>query len=168
MPQYLSKRFGGTRLRVYFAVLSLILYIFTKCSVKVLSFSLVEVLHLLAKHDKRKLRVVMLIIVIQWLHIYCFYPMYDFSCSLLQGDLFTGALFIQQSLRWDLYLSIFILVFITGLMTITGRLLQMETKFYTLLCALYNVILAEQCSFFCHQADWQLWSTQIPSRHSSW
>lgn len=46
MPQYLSKRFGGTRLRVYFAVLSLILYIFTKCSVKVLSFSLVEVLPL--------------------------------------------------------------------------------------------------------------------------
>ena len=45
----------------------------------------------------------------------------DFSYSLLQGDLFTGALFIQQSLRWDLYLSIFILVFITGLMTITGR-----------------------------------------------
>lgn len=34
MPQYLSKRFGGTRLRVYFAVLSLVLYIFTKCSVK--------------------------------------------------------------------------------------------------------------------------------------
>ena len=33
MPQYLSKRFGGSRLRVYFAVLSLILYIFTKCSV---------------------------------------------------------------------------------------------------------------------------------------
>lgn len=70
MPQYLSKRFGGTRLRVYFAVLSLVLYIFTKCS----------------------------------------------------GDLFTGALFIQQSLKWDLYLSIVILVSITGLMTITGGL----------------------------------------------
>ena len=33
MPEYLSKRFGGQRLRVYFAILSLILYIFTKCSV---------------------------------------------------------------------------------------------------------------------------------------
>ncbi|XP_033759264.1 sodium/myo-inositol cotransporter-like [Pecten maximus] len=70
MPEYLSKRFGGTRLRVYFAVLSLILYIFTKCS----------------------------------------------------GDLFTGALFIQQSLRWDLYLSIFVLVLITGILTMTGGL----------------------------------------------
>ena len=33
MPEYLWRRFGGARLRVYFAVLSLILYIFTKCSV---------------------------------------------------------------------------------------------------------------------------------------
>ncbi|XP_063410752.1 sodium/myo-inositol cotransporter-like [Mytilus trossulus] len=70
MPEYLSKRFGGVRLRVYFAVLSLILYIFTKCS----------------------------------------------------GDLFTGALFIQQSLGWDLYLSIFILIVITGIITIAGGL----------------------------------------------
>ncbi|KAL5013821.1 hypothetical protein ScPMuIL_008091 [Solemya velum] len=70
MPEYLSKRFGGQRLRVYFAVLSLILYIFTKCS----------------------------------------------------GDLYTGALFIQQSLRWDLYLCIFIMVMIAGVLTITGGL----------------------------------------------
>ena len=40
--------------------------------------------------------------------------------SLLQGDLFTGALFIQQSLKWDLYLCIFILVTITGIMTMAG------------------------------------------------
>ena len=33
MPEYLSKRFGGQRLRVYFTLLSLVLYIFTKCSV---------------------------------------------------------------------------------------------------------------------------------------
>ncbi|XP_060552587.1 sodium/myo-inositol cotransporter-like [Ruditapes philippinarum] len=70
MPEYLTKRFGGERLRVYFALLSLILYIFTKCS----------------------------------------------------GDLFTGALFIQQSLKWDLYLCIFILVTVTGIMTMTGGL----------------------------------------------
>ncbi|KAK7480840.1 hypothetical protein BaRGS_00027926 [Batillaria attramentaria] len=70
MPEYLSKRFGGQRLRVYFAFLSLILYIFTKCS----------------------------------------------------GDLYTGALFIQQSLNWDLYVSIVILVVITALLTITGGL----------------------------------------------
>ncbi|XP_052760160.1 sodium/myo-inositol cotransporter-like isoform X2 [Mya arenaria] len=70
MPEYLTKRFGGERLRVYFAVLSLILYIFTKCS----------------------------------------------------GDLFTGALFIQQSLRWNLYLCILVLVVITGILTMTGGL----------------------------------------------
>nr|KAG5694949.1 hypothetical protein BaRGS_031232 [Batillaria attramentaria] len=70
MPEYLSKRFGGQRLRVYFAFLSLVLYIFTKCS----------------------------------------------------GDLYTGALFIQQSLNWDLYLSIVILVLLTAILTMTGGL----------------------------------------------
>ena len=41
MPQYLSKRFGGARLRVFFAILSLILYIFTKCSVSCFWFYVV-------------------------------------------------------------------------------------------------------------------------------
>ena len=42
MPEYLSKRFGGARLRVYFAMLSLVLYIFTKCSVSLRSTGRVE------------------------------------------------------------------------------------------------------------------------------
>ncbi|XP_051869406.1 sodium/myo-inositol cotransporter-like [Pristis pectinata] len=33
MPQYLSKRYGGNRLKIYFALLFLILYVFTKLSV---------------------------------------------------------------------------------------------------------------------------------------
>ncbi|XP_062906370.1 sodium/myo-inositol cotransporter-like [Mobula hypostoma] len=33
MPQYLSKRYGGSRLKMYFALLFLILYVFTKLSV---------------------------------------------------------------------------------------------------------------------------------------
>ncbi|ELT92976.1 hypothetical protein CAPTEDRAFT_98928 [Capitella teleta] len=70
MPSYLNKRFGGKRLRIFFAMLSLILYIFTKCSV----------------------------------------------------DLYTGALFIQQSLGWDLYLSIFGLIAVVAVLTITGGL----------------------------------------------
>ena len=37
MPEYLKKRFGGERIRVYLAVLALLLYVFTKVSV---SFSL--------------------------------------------------------------------------------------------------------------------------------
>lgn len=36
MPQYLRKRFGGHRIRLYLSVLSLFLYIFTKISVNML------------------------------------------------------------------------------------------------------------------------------------
>lgn len=37
MPQYLRKRFGGHRIRLYLSVLSLFLYIFTKISVSTCS-----------------------------------------------------------------------------------------------------------------------------------
>lgn len=33
MPEYLKKRFGGERIRIYMSLLSLLLYIFTKISV---------------------------------------------------------------------------------------------------------------------------------------
>lgn len=39
MPQYLRKRFGGHRIRLYLSVLSLFLYIFTKISVSTCSGS---------------------------------------------------------------------------------------------------------------------------------
>ncbi|XP_020512776.2 sodium/myo-inositol cotransporter [Labrus bergylta] len=70
MPEYLSKRYGGHRLKLYFAILSVFLYIFTKLSV----------------------------------------------------DLYAGALFIQESLGWNLYLSIFLLISMTAVLTITGGL----------------------------------------------
>lgn len=70
MPEYLSKRYGGSRLKVYFAFLSVLLYIFTKLSV----------------------------------------------------DLYAGALFIQESLGWNLYLSIVLLISMTALLTVTGGL----------------------------------------------
>uniref|UniRef100_A0A146Q070 Sodium/myo-inositol cotransporter n=1 Tax=Fundulus heteroclitus TaxID=8078 RepID=A0A146Q070_FUNHE len=70
MPDYLSKRYGGNRLKVYFACLSVLLYIFTKLSV----------------------------------------------------DLYAGALFVQESLGWNLYLSIGLLISMTALLTITGGL----------------------------------------------
>lgn len=76
MPEYLSKRYGGKRLKVYFAALSLVLYIFTKLSV----------------------------------------------------DLYSGALFIKESLGWDLYLSIILLITITALLTVSGGL---ATVIYT-------------------------------------
>ena len=34
MPEYIKKRFGGDRIRIYLSVLSLLLYIFTKISVR--------------------------------------------------------------------------------------------------------------------------------------
>ncbi|MEQ2277931.1 Sodium/myo-inositol cotransporter [Xenotaenia resolanae] len=70
MPEYLSKRYGGRRLKIYFAALSLVLYIFTKLSV----------------------------------------------------DLYSGALFIQESLGWNLYLSIILLIAMTAVLTVTGGL----------------------------------------------
>uniref|UniRef100_A0A8D3DRK6 Sodium/glucose cotransporter 4 n=1 Tax=Scophthalmus maximus TaxID=52904 RepID=A0A8D3DRK6_SCOMX len=69
MPEYLAKRFGGQRIGIYMAVLSLILYIFTKIST----------------------------------------------------DIFSGALFIQVSLGWDLYLSTGILLLVTAVYTVAGK-----------------------------------------------
>ncbi|XP_035266042.1 sodium/myo-inositol cotransporter [Anguilla rostrata] len=71
MPEYLSKRYGGNRLKVYFAALSILLYVFTRLSV----------------------------------------------------DLYAGALFMHESLGWNLYLSIILLISLTALLTVTGGLL---------------------------------------------
>uniref|UniRef100_A0A3Q0QXM2 Solute carrier family 5 member 9 n=1 Tax=Amphilophus citrinellus TaxID=61819 RepID=A0A3Q0QXM2_AMPCI len=70
MPEYLAKRFGGQRIRIYMSVLSLILYIFTKIST----------------------------------------------------DIFSGALFIQMSIGWNLYLSTGILLLVTAVYTVAGGL----------------------------------------------
>ncbi|XP_033879018.3 sodium/glucose cotransporter 4 isoform X1 [Acipenser ruthenus] len=70
MPEYLKKRFGGQRIRIYMSVLSLILYIFTKIST----------------------------------------------------DIFSGGLFIQVSLGWDLYISTVVLLVVTAVYTIAGGL----------------------------------------------
>ncbi|XP_072036897.1 sodium/myo-inositol cotransporter 2-like [Amphiura filiformis] len=70
MPEYLKKRYGGQRLRLFMSVLALFLYIFTKISV----------------------------------------------------DIFAGAVFIQQAFDWNIYVSIVILLSITGIYTITGGL----------------------------------------------
>lgn len=70
LPEYISKRFGGNRIQVYLALLSLLLYIFTKISV----------------------------------------------------NLFSGAIFIQQMIGWNIYISIAILLGVTAVCTITGGL----------------------------------------------
>uniref|UniRef100_A0A671UGE7 Sodium/glucose cotransporter 2 n=1 Tax=Sparus aurata TaxID=8175 RepID=A0A671UGE7_SPAAU len=70
MPQYLKKRFGGSRISLYLSVISLFLYIFTKISV----------------------------------------------------DMFSGAVFIQQALGWNIYVAVITLLLITALYTVTGGL----------------------------------------------
>ncbi|XP_043567666.1 sodium/myo-inositol cotransporter 2-like isoform X1 [Chiloscyllium plagiosum] len=70
MPEYLRKRFGGQRIRLFIAILYLFIYIFTKISV----------------------------------------------------DIYAGAVFIQQALRWDLYIAVIGLLAITTLYTVGGGL----------------------------------------------
>ncbi|NWX23296.1 SC5AA protein, partial [Aegotheles bennettii] len=70
MPEYLQRRFGGERIRMYLSTLSLLLSIFTKIST----------------------------------------------------DLYSGALFVQVCLGWDLYLSTVLMLVVTGLYTIAGGL----------------------------------------------
>ncbi|XP_039252114.2 sodium/glucose cotransporter 4-like [Styela clava] len=70
MPEYLKRRFGGERIRLYLACLCMILYMFAKIST----------------------------------------------------DLYSGAIFIQQSIGWSLYPSIIGLLVITVIFTITGGL----------------------------------------------
>ncbi|KAF7650088.1 hypothetical protein LDENG_00131720, partial [Lucifuga dentata] len=70
MPQYLKKRFGGSRISLYLSIISLFLYIFTKISV----------------------------------------------------DIFSGAVFIQQALGWNIYVAVIALLLITALYTVTGGL----------------------------------------------
>ncbi|XP_068779325.1 sodium/glucose cotransporter 2-like [Struthio camelus] len=70
MPEYLRKRFGGSRIQLYLSLLSLLLYISTKISV----------------------------------------------------DMYSGALFIQEALGWDLYVSVGALLGVTAVYTVTGGL----------------------------------------------
>ncbi|XP_072024828.1 sodium/glucose cotransporter 4-like [Amphiura filiformis] len=70
MPEYLRKRFGGQRVRVYLACLALVLSVLTKISV----------------------------------------------------DIYSGALFIELALGWNLYVAIVALLAITAIYTVAGGL----------------------------------------------
>lgn len=45
----------------------------------------------------------------------------DSSATLFQVNMYSGALFIQQSVGWNLYVSIFGLLALTGICTVTGK-----------------------------------------------
>ncbi|XP_025060416.1 sodium/glucose cotransporter 5 isoform X5 [Alligator sinensis] len=70
VPEYLQRRFGGERIRMYLSGLSLLLSVFTKIST----------------------------------------------------DLYSGALFVQVCLGWNLYLSTVLMLVVTALYTIAGGL----------------------------------------------
>jgi sodium/glucose cotransporter 1 len=93
MPEYVKKRFGGDRIRIYLSILSLMLYIFTKISVSKLKKNYPTKMQNLSR---------------------------QYSRSILKADLFSGALFIKLSLDLDLYLSIVILLIMSALFTIGG------------------------------------------------
>ncbi|NXY01705.1 SC5AA protein, partial [Pteruthius melanotis] len=92
MPEYLQRRFGGERIRMYLSSLSLLLSIFTKIST----------------------------------------------------DLYSGALFVQVCLGWDLYLSTVLMLLVTGLYTIAGGLLTViyTDALQTLIMVLGAIVLA--------------------------
>ncbi|XP_035828423.1 sodium/glucose cotransporter 5 [Aplysia californica] len=70
MPQYLQQRYGGVRIQIFLAVLSLLMSIFTKIS----------------------------------------------------ADLYSGAIFIEQSLNWDIYGAISLLLGVAAVFTVSGGL----------------------------------------------
>ncbi|CAL8085941.1 unnamed protein product [Calicophoron daubneyi] len=70
LPEYMKRRYGGNRIQVYLAGLSLLLYVFTKISV----------------------------------------------------NLYSGALFLQEALKWDTWLSILLILVLTAVITVTGGL----------------------------------------------
>ena len=68
MPQYLKKRFGGTRISLYLSVISLFLYIFTKISVSLGQGSPTLILESYRHVGLRSnLNLVHLILIISWL-----------------------------------------------------------------------------------------------------
>lgn len=70
LPEYIEKRHGGNRIRIYLSCVALVLYIITK----------------------------------------------------LAAAMFSGALFIQLALKWDMYVSLAVLLLVTGLYTVLGGL----------------------------------------------
>ncbi|XP_059829149.1 sodium/glucose cotransporter 2 isoform X2 [Hypanus sabinus] len=119
MPQYLMKRFGGNRIRLYISLISLFLYIFTKISV----------------------------------------------------DMFSGAVFIQQALGWNIYVAVIALLIITCIYTVTGGLAAlMYTDTVQTLVIIAGAFVLMGYSFHevgGYQALVTRYKDAIPIRHNS-
>lgn len=99
MPEYLKKRFGGQRIRIYLSVLSLFLYVFTKISV--------------SHHISTLINAFSSVVIINWNNEF-------FPLVITQADMFSGAIFINQALGLNIYLAVIMLLLITALYTVTG------------------------------------------------
>ena len=103
MPEYLRKRFGGQRIRIYLAILSLLMYVFTKISVSKGHFVFV------CLYGLKRISI-----------YFIFNFIFRSSLTQFQADLYAGAIFVEQALGWDMYAAVSILVGIAALFTITG------------------------------------------------
>lgn len=97
MPEYLTKRFGGQRIRIYLSVLSLFLYVVTKISVSRSNHS--------GQSGRGSSSTVFVAVFL--------------LCS-SQADMFSGAIFINQALGLNIYVAVIALLLITALYTVTG------------------------------------------------
>jgi len=53
MPEYLRMRFGGQRIRIYLAILALLLSVFTKVAVCSLTYPFITYVYIILTHVKQ-------------------------------------------------------------------------------------------------------------------
>lgn len=89
MPEYLQRRFGGERLRVYLSLIALLTYLFATLSV---SRTFAWALEHQRTSDDSSTRS----------------ELYEVKARarIFQVDLYTGALFIQQTVGWNIYIGV--------------------------------------------------------------
>ena len=51
-----------------------------------------------------------------------FTPICEMSSHFFQADIYAGSIFIQQAVGWNMYVGIIVLLVITAIYTVTGRL----------------------------------------------
>ena len=110
VPEYMEKRFGGERIQIYLAVLSLLMYVFTKISVSSITVGLHSSVSTLFTDGAANA------CVFGHMRPEAEVDAYFFA----QADLFAGAIFIEQALGFNMYIAIGMLLFIAALFTITG------------------------------------------------
>lgn len=60
--------------------------------------------------------------------VYFFFSLLHSPLLSLQVDMFSGAVFIQQALGWNIYIAVIALLLITALYTVTGMCVSVSTE----------------------------------------